>query len=64
LAAVVLTAVVAVVSHLATKKYLHAKTKAGVLADLLQVAVEAVHDDMLTKEEFGKIAGLVKKLVE
>jgi len=63
-AAIVDTAAVAVVSHLATKKYLLAKTKARVLTDLLQAVVDAVHHDMLTKEELGKIAGLVKRLVE
>jgi len=62
-AAIVATGVVAVVSHVATRKYYAVKARASLLADLFQSAVRALEDDVLTGEELAKIADLVKKLV-
>lgn len=62
--AVVITAVVAVVSHLATKKYLAVKIKAQIAADLLRIGVEALRDDLLTREELTNLAALARRLVD
>ena len=63
-AAIVATAVVAVLSHVATRKYYALKAKASLVADLFQVTATALEDNILTEEELEKIAILAKRLVE
>lgn len=64
LAALVATAAVAVISHVATKKYYVVKAKASVVSELFQEGVQALEDDVLTVEELQKIEKLIGKLVE
>jgi len=62
-AAVVITVAIAVVSHVATKKYYRLKRKAQLAVDLFSAAVKALEDDVLTVEEVKTFEELARRVV-
>lgn len=63
LVAISVSALIAVVSALFSRKYYRLKARVKVLSELLVTAAKAVEDDEFTEEELRDIVNLVKKLL-